>query len=107
LPAEVPRGEITDPVKRLRELIHRIGGHDNQNGALPLRNAVTDLVQFLEVDVPELIDAVRAAQEEARQARRELAGRAGTQYQLVISSDAPLAVTQHRVIQPEGDEDHG
>ena len=103
LPDSVPRGDIADPEQRLRELVLRVGGRDALGPDFPLRGAVADLVRFLGTDVPELIQAVRDAQEETRKARAELADRAGTAYSVTITSDAPLAVSRQVTTLPMTD----
>jgi hypothetical protein len=61
LPDEVPRGEVADPERRLRELIGRLGGRDVLGPEFPLRTAVANVRQLLEEDLPELMAAVREA----------------------------------------------
>lgn len=98
LPEAVMRGDVTDPQHRLRELIQRLGGREALGPGFPLRTAVADVVRFLETDIPEMIQAVRDAEEEAWQARRALSARAGTRYQVTITSDAPLAVSRPETV---------
>jgi hypothetical protein len=104
LPEENAQGEVTDSQARLRDLVKRISGGRELAAGVTARQAVADLVQFLDVDLPEMIAAVRDAEESARQARRELSARAGATYRLVITSDAPLAVESHEVLDPEGEQ---
>jgi hypothetical protein len=68
-----------------------------ENRGVPWGPAATaDFTRLLETDIPELVQAVRDANAERDQARRELAQRAGTKYQVTVSSDAPIAV--HREV---------
>lgn len=90
LPFEVSRGEVGDPKDRLGEIIRRVDGKRNPE----LVNDIWALTELLETDVPAMIQAVRDAQAEVRQARRELSQRAGTTYRITITSDAPLGVFQ-------------
>jgi hypothetical protein len=99
LPLTVTRGDVGDPQDRLRELIKRIGGRDVIPQDVPLRAAVADVVRFLETDMPEMVQAVRDANAEAQQARRELSMRAGTRYQVTLMSDAPIGVARE-VLEP-------
>lgn len=107
LPLAVKRGEVTDPQDRLRELILRVGGRGVLPGDFPLRTAVADVVRFLEVDVPEMLQAVRDAQREVQEARRALLNRVGDRYRLVITSDAPLAVQVSDVLPAEAADREG
>jgi hypothetical protein len=83
LPDEVPRGETGDPEDRLRELVKRLGGRDVLGPGFPLRTAVENVRDLLETDIPELMDAVRAAN--ARNARCRYCGE-GYQPLLVIAA---------------------
>jgi hypothetical protein len=98
LPWETPRGEVEDPKKRLRQLIVRVDGERRDE----LANDVWAVTELLEHDVPELIKAVRDAQEDARQARKELSQRAGTRYTVTLSSDAPIGVLHEVIVPGEG-----
>jgi hypothetical protein len=94
--------EIGDPKDRLREIIKRVAGFpEHLNPGETFKGVIRDVEQFLEHDMAELVEAVREANREARQARQELSARAGTRYQITISSDAPLDVLTREVIQPE------
>jgi hypothetical protein len=55
-----------------------------------------DLPRLLDVDVPELIQAVRDAKAEAEEARRELAlsKEAGARYQVTVYSESPMRVSR-------------
>jgi hypothetical protein len=61
LPDEVPRGEVADPEARLRELVIRLGGRDVLGPEFPLRTAVANIRQLLTEDLPDLMAAVREA----------------------------------------------
>lgn len=63
-----------------------------------------DLPRLLDVDVPELIQAVRDAKTEAAEARRELAlsKEAGARYQVTVHSDSPMRVSRVEV-DPSGE----
>lgn len=91
LPWEDNRGaEVDDPKERLRDIIKRVGGGTETS---ELRNDIWALTELLETDVPALIQAVRDAEAEARQARRDLAQRhAGSTYQVTVTSATPIAV---------------
>jgi len=93
LPEQVHRGEVKDPQDRLREIISRVDGGDQRLS----RDVVYDIAQFLTVDMAEMIEAVREANREIIQARRDLAMRAGSKYKITIMSDSPLAVESREV----------
>lgn len=101
-PAQVSRGPVGDPKARLRELVLKVGGREKWGWApdFPLRTAVDDLERFLFTDVPELIQAVADAQNAARQARLDLAARAGSRYTVTVTSDAPIAIAAREVLPP-------
>jgi len=83
LPDEVARGEIGDPEDRLRELVRRLSGRDALGPDYPLRTAVENVRDLLETDIPELMDAVRAAN------TREAACRyCGERYQPLLTISA-------------------
>jgi hypothetical protein len=96
LPWNTARGEVADPRDRLKDIIRRVGGPHRQGSEIA--NDIWALTELLETDVPELIQAVRDAQAEARDARAALTARAGDKYQIVIMSDAPIAVRQQETI---------
>ena len=100
LPDEVHRGEVTDPEDRLKKLIKRIDGWPDLPEGSSWRSAVRDIVQVLEVDVPAMIEAVREANKARYDAERALSMRAGTTYQVTITSDAPIAVLRQEVVEP-------
>jgi hypothetical protein len=109
LPDEVRRGEVEDPRKRLRKLLNRIEGYpDTLVEGQSLGSVTYDVVRFLETDMPEMVQAVRDANQAAREARRELARvvaeRAGTRYTVTITSDSPIGVTSGTVSEPDGEE---
>jgi len=65
LPEKTSRGDVEAPGDRLRKLLARLDSVEFEGRGRPevgWRQAVKDIVQLLDVDVPELIDAVRAAQ---------------------------------------------
>jgi hypothetical protein len=101
-PQQVSRGMIADPKERLRQLILKVGGREllGLPPDYPLRTSIENLERFLREDVPELIAAVADAQNAARQARLDLAARAGSRYTVTLSSDAPVAVTMREVVPP-------
>jgi hypothetical protein len=65
LPEITSRGEVAAPGDRLRTLLARLDSAEFDGKGRPesgWRSAVRDIVELLDVDVPELIDAVREAQ---------------------------------------------
>lgn len=65
LPEKTSRGEVEAPGDRLRRLLTRLDSTEYEGKGRPesgWRAAVRDIVELLDVDVPELIDAVRQAQ---------------------------------------------
>ena len=87
-PEVTHRGEVVDPDQRLKELIRRLDGAGDSD----LGNDINALRRLLEVDVPEMIQAVREANRETAEARAALAGRAGSTYTVTITSDSPMRV---------------
>jgi hypothetical protein len=61
LPDEVPRGEVADPERRLRELVIRLGGRDAFGPQFPVKTAIANIRQLLTEDLPDLMAAVREA----------------------------------------------
>ena len=100
LPEEVGRGPVTDPELRLKKLIQRVDGWPELPPGSSWRNAIQDIARILEQDVPDLIDAVREANQERDRAVRALSARAGTRYQVTITSDAPIAVLRQEIVEP-------
>ena len=101
LPDEVARGEVADPEERLRRLIQRVGGWPDLPPGSSWRSAIRDIVTLLEVDVPAMIEAVREANKGRYDAERALRERAGTTYQVTITSDSPIGVLSQKVVEPE------
>lgn len=65
LPEKTSRGEVEAPGDRLRVLLARLDSAEFEGRGRPetgWRSAVRDIVELLDTDVPELIDAVREAQ---------------------------------------------
>lgn len=65
LPESTSRGDVEAPGDRLRRLLARLDSAEFDGRGRPeigWRQAVKDIVELLDVDVPELIDAVREAQ---------------------------------------------
>jgi hypothetical protein len=65
LPEKTSRGEAVAPGDRLRKLLARLDSAEFEGRGRPesgWRSAVRDIVELLDTDVPELIDAVREAQ---------------------------------------------
>lgn len=65
LPETTSRGDVEAPGDRLRKLLARLDSAEYDGKGRPeqgWRQAVKDIVTLLDVDVPELIDAVRQAQ---------------------------------------------
>lgn len=65
LPDQAPHtgglADVADPEDRLRELVRRLGGREALGPAFPIKTAVANLRQLLETDLPELMAAVREA----------------------------------------------
>jgi hypothetical protein len=65
LPEKTSRGDVEAPGDRLRRLLARLDSMEYEGRSRPevgWRQAVVDIVELLDVDVPELIQAVREAQ---------------------------------------------
>jgi hypothetical protein len=65
LPESTSRGDVESPGDRLRRLLVRLDSAEFDGKGRPevgWRAAVNDIVELLDVDVPDLIDAVREAQ---------------------------------------------
>lgn len=65
LPEKTSRGDVEAPGDRLRRLLARLDSAEFEGRGRPesgWRQAVKDIVELLDHDVPELIDAVREAQ---------------------------------------------
>jgi hypothetical protein len=65
LPESTSRGDVEAPGDRLRRLLARLDSAEFEGKGRPesgWRSAVRDIVELLDNDVPELIDAVRQAQ---------------------------------------------
>lgn len=65
LPEKTSRGEVEAPGDRLRKLLARLDSAEFDGKGRPesgWRQAAQNIVQLLDVDIPELIDAVREAQ---------------------------------------------
>jgi hypothetical protein len=73
LPESTSRGDVEAPGDRLRRLLARLDSAEFEGKGRPesgWRSAVRDIVELLDVDVPELIDAVREAQGAQRKSCR-------------------------------------